>query len=54
MIRSPAAVIGDKALKAAKALVWPVPPFPMARAVPDQFALFTLEREARDPRFKYV
>jgi hypothetical protein len=47
---SPAVVRGESVLKAAEAEVCPVPPFPMASAVPDQFALFTLDRDASVPR----
>ena len=39
MIRSPVVVIGDKALKPALAVVWPVPPRLMATAVPFHVAL---------------
>jgi len=33
MIKSPVVVIGDRALNAAEAVVWPVPPLPMANVV---------------------
>ena len=35
MIRSPVVVTGDKALNAALAVVWPVPPFKIGKAVPE-------------------
>ena len=35
MIRSPVDVMGDKALKAAPEVVWPVPPFKIGKAVPE-------------------
>ena len=35
MIKSPVDVIGDKALNAALAVVWPVPPFAIGNAVPE-------------------
>jgi hypothetical protein len=35
MIKSPVLVTGDKALKAALAVVWPVPPLAMGSAVPE-------------------
>jgi hypothetical protein len=35
MIRSPVVVTGDKALKAADAVVWPVPPLAIGNAVPE-------------------
>ena len=34
-IKSPAVVIGDKALNAAAAVVWPVPPLRIGNAVPE-------------------
>jgi hypothetical protein len=42
--------MGESALKAPAAVVCPVPPFPMASEVPDQFELFTLERDASVPK----
>ena len=35
MIRSPVLVMGDKALNAARAVVWPVPPLATGKAVPE-------------------
>ena len=35
MIKSPVVVTGDKALKAAAAVVWPVPPLAIGKAVPE-------------------
>ena len=35
MIRSPVLVMGDKALNAAAAVVWPVPPLRIGKAVPE-------------------
>ena len=35
MIRSPVVVMGDKALNAALAVVWPVPPLAIGKAVPE-------------------
>ena len=35
MIRSPVVVMGDKALNAAPAVVWPVPPLRIGNAVPE-------------------
>lgn len=35
MIRSPVLVMGDKALNAALAVVWPVPPLATGKAVPE-------------------
>ena len=35
IIKSPTLVIGDKALKAALAVVWPVPPLATGSAVPE-------------------
>ena len=35
MIKSPVVVTGDKALNAAAAVVWPVPPLAIGKAVPE-------------------
>ena len=35
IIRSPVLVMGDKALNAAAAVVWPVPPLRIGKAVPE-------------------
>lgn len=35
MIKSPVVVMGDKALNAALAVVWPVPPLAIGKAVPE-------------------
>ena len=35
IIRSPVLVTGDKALNAAVAVVWPVPPLRIGKAVPE-------------------
>ena len=35
IIKSPVLVTGDKALKAALAVVWPVPPLAIGKAVPE-------------------